>query len=812
MDDPLYAPYAEGSFDAPVVLVGEAPGAQEEAQNRPFVGASGQLLTTLMRTAGLVREQCRLENVFQFRPPNNDIKPFIGLSRKEPQLSPQYLMARDKLAIRLEASKANVIVAVGDIALWTLTGMKQITKRRGSILPSSLLPGRKVIPIIHPAAALRQYIFSYTIVHDLRLAVKQSAFPDIRLRERNFILSPSYLECLQYIRECVESEKIIAVDIEVANNEVSHIALAKSPSDAICIPFVEGFKDYFNPDQEASILKALAVLLEKEDVVKIGQNIVFDSTFLFRRYGIRVNPVEDTMIGFAILYPDFPKGLDFITAAYCGGEPYYKDEGKIWRKNPFGSEEDFRRYNAMDAAVCYEAWLCIKRDLNKKENYGTYEHQRQLIEPLVYMQDRGIRMDEGALQAASEESSKVIEEETAAFREIVGYEINPNSPKQLKEYFYEILNLKPYLKNGSPTTDDTAMKRLVRKGVPGAEQVRNIRTFTKLKGTYFDVKLDDDGRLRCSFNPVGTKQGRISSSKTIEGLGGNLQNQPPQMKKLMVADPGMIMVSVDLSQAENRVVAYVANEQQMIEAFETGVDVHSLTAALIFRVPVEKVSDEPGSCSVGGGKFSQRFWGKKANHGLNYGQTFSGFALINEISDAEARIMVESYHRVYPGIRRWHAVIRDSINRDRTLTNCVGRKRTFLDRWGDELFKAAYSFIPQSTVADILNQRGVVYVYENAGYPYGQFKCVDLLNQVHDSLVFQYPIHEGLKGLAYVLGRIKESLEAPVKWGTRTFSIPVEIMVGFNLKDMHDVTPDNNNNILERLEGNEEVMAAYTRG
>ena len=810
MDDVLYAPYAEGSFDAPIVLVGEAPGAQEEAQNRPFVGASGQLLTTLMHTAGMAREKCRLENVFQFRPPGNDIKPFISLSRKEPQLSPQYLEARDKLAVRLKESKANVIVAVGDIALWTLTGMKQITKRRGSILPSSLLPGRKVIPIIHPAAALRQYIFSYTIVHDLRLAAKQSEFPDIRLKKRNLILSPSFLDCLSYIHTCIGKAKMVSVDIEVANNEVSHIALAMSPVDAISIPLVEGFKDYFTPDQEASILKALAVLLEDEDIVKIGQNLVFDSTFLFRRYGIRVSPVEDTMIGFAIIYPDFPKGLDFITAAYCGGEPYYKDEGKIWRKNPFGSEEDFRRYNAMDAAVAFEAWLCIERDLKRKDNYGTYERQRQLIEPLVYMQDRGIRMDAEALSTASGESAEIITRLTAELQEIAGYEINPNSPPQLKEYFYEILGNKPYVKDGKPTTDDTAMKRLVRKGVPGASHVRDIRSAAKMKGTYYDVRLDADGRLRCSFNPVGTKQGRISSSKTIEGLGGNLQNQPPQMKRLMIADPGMIMVSIDLKQAENRVVAYIANEQQMISAFENGVDVHSQTAALIFRIPVEQVSDEPGSCSVGGGKFSQRFWGKKANHGLNYGQTFSGFALINELPDAEARIMVESYHRVYPGIRRWHSVIRDRINRDRTLTNCFGRKRTFLDRWGDDLFREAYSFIPQSTVADLLNQRGVVYTYENAGI-HGQLRYVDLLNQIHDSLIFQYPMSDGTANLAYILGRIRESLEAPIKWGTKTFSIPVEIMVGFNLKDMHDITPGEKS-ILENLHESEEVMAAYHRG
>jgi len=280
------------------------------------------------------------------------------------------------------------------------------------------------------------------------------------------------------------------------------------------------------------------------------------------------------------------------------------------------------------------------------------------------------------------------------------------------------------------------------------------------------------------------------------------------MKRLMLADPGVIMVTVDLSQAENRVVAYVANEQKMIKTFEEGMDVHSMTASLIFGVPYDKVSDEEGSCRLGGGKFSQRFWAKKANHGLNYGLTSSGFALLYELSENDGRVVVESYHRVYPGIRQWHATIRDSINKDRRLTNCVGRTRTFVERWGEDLFKEAYSFIPQSTVADILNDRGVVYIYENAG-PRGDFHYVDLINQVHDSLVFQYPIREGIVSLAHVLYEIKKSLESPIKWGVRTFSIPVEIKVGLNLKDMTDVTPTVDKNILGCLKENEEVRKLY---
>ena len=111
--------------------------------------------------------------------------------------------------------------------------------------------------------------------------------------------------------------------------------------------------------------------------------------------------------------------------------------------------------------------------------------------------------------------------------------------------------------------------------------------------------------MRCAFNPVGTKSGRLSSSKTIFGTGTNLQNQPAEMKGYMMADDGFVLYNMDLSQAENRVVAYIAPEPSMIQAFENGTDIHSQTAGLIFRKPVDEISDEPGSCDIAGGRYSE---------------------------------------------------------------------------------------------------------------------------------------------------------------------------------------------------------------
>ena len=266
----------------------------------------------------------------------------------------------------------------------------------------------------------------------------------------------------------------------------------------------------------------------------------------------------------------------------------------------------------------------------------------------------------------------------------------------------------------------------------------------------------------------------------------NMQNLPEEFRKFLIADDNCLLINMDLSQAENRIVAYIAPEPSMIKAFEEGIDIHKQTAGLIFGKPISEVSDKIGSCSVGGGQFSERFWGKKANHGLNYDLGYKTFAFYYEIQESEAKFIVERYHQAYPGVRQYHAWIRAKISKNRTLENLFGRKRLYLDRWGDELFKSAYSFIPQSTCAEVINRYGLIYTYYNQHL----FKPIDLLLQVHDSMLFQvnYKNHSW-EEIAQCLLNIKQSLETPLNWMGSTFSIPVGCEVGMTMskKDMVEV-------------------------
>ena len=775
---------AKGPLDCKIAFVGEAPGSQEVKLGEPFVGRSGQLLNELLKTTGIARTSCYITNVIKEQPFRNNVKLFIDLKKRTPKISPEWEDYVKELQEELSECKANIIVAVGAIAMYALTEQRGIVKRRGSLYESTILPGRKVIPIIHPSAALRQYVYQHYIIYDLLKIKKESEFSALVFPEREILIEPSYLDVMCFLSEC-ESKDMVAFDIEVSNHEVSCISFATSATRVMSIPFIKGGQDYFPPDQEMEVWKRISDVLENNNITKLAQNACFDVTFLFRKYGIRTRPLDDTMVAQAMVLPDFPKGLDFITSLYTN-EPYYKDEGKFRIKFGGGSDERFWIYNAKDSLVLMEAYPKILKELIYLRNVDIYKHQASLIEPLVYMSERGIKMDTEGLKIHSEKTGRDIETlkiEIDAMTE--GMIKNPNSTMQVKNYFYEFKGEKPYISRstGNPSVDVDALKRLARKGYEEARVLLKIRTLTKLKGTYLDVTLDGDGRLRCAYNPVGTKSGRLSSSKTIFGTGTNLQNQPPEMKGYMLADDGYIIYSMDLSQAENRVVAYVAPEPAMIEAFESGVDIHAKTASLIFRKPVDEISDEPGSCPLAGGKYSERFWGKKANHGLNYDLGYKGFAMYYEMPEVEAKFIVGSYHTAYPGVRLYYEWIKSQLSTDRILENPFGRRRKFMDRWGHSLFKEAYSWIPQSTIADKLNRDGVLFIYNNQQW----FKPVELLNQVHDSIVFQIPIDIGLQEHASILYRIKNSLETPIKWRIQDFSIPTDLEMGMNLKTTHEI-------------------------
>lgn len=796
-------PY-EGPTNADIYLIGEAPGAHELKQHKPFVGPTGKLLNSLLASVGIARPTVRIANAICEAP--GDLSNWILLGETKARLNkarkssttyiddgdvlytPRFASAMEALRDDIRSVQPKVIVPMGNIAMYAVTGHTQITKRRGSVYHFEHIP---VVPTLHPSSCFHTYTNRYLLLSDLEKALNISKEGWTPL-ERSLLISPSYAETLSYLARC-KQQSLLAFDIETVRTkkvddfqdwEISCLSLAISATDAICIPFLDENRcNYFSEEQELQIWLALQDILLDRNITKLGQNIIFDLTFVKRKMGITLWPIHDTMILQALANPDFEKSLAFLCSVYSS-EPYYKDEGKLHKTYGGATVERFWVYSAKDSAVLWEIYPKLAQEVLDLGNWPIYEDTLKMVAVLAEMQHRGMRADWQGLQNASAALDTYIQELKDKLNTLCGEAINPNSPDQVKQYFYGKKRERPYTKEGRPTVDEDALKRLLIKGYEEAGVLLEIRKWTKLKGTYIDVTLDEDRRLRSSFNPVGTITGRLSSSKTFFGTGNNMQNLPPDFKQFLLADPGYIIYELDLSQAENRIVAYIAPERKMIEAFESGLDVHSLTASLISGLTYEEVREAHKAglpCPIGQGDKTWRYWGKTANHALNYGMSSRKLSLTYEIPLNDAELIRNRYHISYPGVRQYHSWAESEVKRTRRLSNVMGRTRVFLDRLDDPSDILAY--IPQSTVATKINRHGLIPIYQD---PF--FKEVELLNQVHDSIIYQVPISLGLSFHWEVLQRVKANLEEPLTWRGLTFVIPAEAKAGKGLGKLKEVS------------------------
>jgi len=471
--------------------------------------------------------------------------------------------------------------------------------------------------------------------------------------------------------------------------------------------------------------------------------------------------------------------------------------------------QKFLEYNALDAACTLEIQQAIWDTLEKEQYWQTYNLTTRLFPVLMFMQTRGIKVDQERLQKTRTFILKTQEEKQNQLNALCGRPLNVNSPKDCQNFFYIERNIPPYKnKGGNISVDDMALQRIARgtatrPGMYEAKLVQEIRGLAKLYSTYLTIEFDQDERLRASFNPRGTKFGRLSSSKTIFGTGANLQNLPQAFKQFLVPDPGYIFLDVDKRQAEWVVVAYLSGDANMIAAIEQGADVHVHTASLMFNLDesiikwdnelighmsdadkIKLLRSEDTILKHFDGlprTMSARQCGKKSNHGLNYGEGFKTFSLINEILEIEGKRIVNAYHKVYPGIHLWHDNVKRQLQKDRTLVNCMGRRIHFMDAWGDSLWKAAYSAIPQSTVVDSLN-RGMVFIYADptltgiAGYN------LDILAQVHDSILMQVPLTsiDTEEKFNHLIQTVTLYTSPELNYSGRTFTIASDFKMGLN--------------------------------
>lgn len=825
-----------------ILIVADYPSNDDVKTGRPFSDGHGAIISIALSQAGVTLAECSIAYVVSeahtLATINSIWTPKLGFTTR----GNACVEALKDVLVKVNP---NVILTLGEISLQALTTKRSITKWRGSILESGIKLGQKVIPTFAPRDCAKMYLWRYFMASDCKKLAKEAFTPTINLPIRDLKIEPSFSEAISYMDNILKNHRQIACDIECsigrADKGISCISLAISPIDCMSIPF----DNRWSEEEELALWKKLAQVLEHPDIEKIYQNGAdFDTVYLLAVHNIFPGGyLHDTMIKHSLNYPDFPKSLAFLTSIYTD-EPYYKDDGKA--VNVGADKRQFYIYNAKDSAVDFEINNKVSQELTKGGNQSTYDFCVKLMEPLMYMQLRGIKVNqEGLAKLSTDVGNQIVDKQsqldtlvgdklpkaTKAQRKNYEYDrLNPSSSKQCAHYFYDILKLKAQTKTAKDpktgekkttiSTDNKAMGRLVRTYKnQEAALVKQIRGLRKLKGTYLDMNIDKDGRIRCSFKIAGTVTGRLSSSATIFDTGTNLQNLPLTFKEFLVADEGHILVDLDKAQAEWVASAYIFNDSNMIKAIEERADIHIRTAHMMFKAPEETIaledkylgsSTDPEFIREAREKMfhetycnaltynplpnmSMRQSGKKCNHSFNYGLSPQGFSIQYDMPLEFSKKCYNLYHAGYPGIHKGHEHIRNIMGSSRTLTNLFGRKRRFLGRLDDNLYKAAYSFKPQSTVGELLN-RGIVATYYDQYNPEIRsfMRPIDMLNQVHDNMLFQYPIRteEEITNLARAIWRTKDNLNIPLTANGREFIIRTDGKVGFNGKAMKKIDLD----------------------
>lgn len=746
-----------GPKNARIMVVGDAPGIEDERTLTPFNGLSGQELTKMLNEVGIVRTATYLTNVCQSRPPGGEVDDLMHTLKKAPPpafvpcngiyVHPELAQGVEKLWQDIAEIQPSLIIALGNTALWALTNGEctSVAEWRGSQL--LVADGIKLVPTYHPSTILRQWSWRVIAVADLRRAVAwmESDAPPPAWR---FLTRPSFDAVMYTLQDLTLRAACgplkLAVDIETRDGHITCIGLGWSVLDAICIPFwLKDGTEYWDEEEEFQIIRALSVLLTHPNVQNVGQNFSYDAQYIFRHWRFMPHLTDDTMVMQHVAFAGMQKGLDFLGSLYC---TFYR----YWKQDRLKDGDDAHwTYNCTDCVVTFEVAESLRNVVSQLSLDDQYSFQMEFWWDIMLMMLRGAGVNAAARSALARELLEFNMELERRLTHIVGHPINVKSPKQLQEFFYGELRLPPIKdrKTGRVSTNFEAIQKLGAKEplvLPIAHILLTQRSIGVFVSTFLQSQLDVDGRMRCSFNVAGPETYRLSSSQNPFGSGMNLQNIPsgdrkklaikmPNVRKTFIPDPGKTIFDIDLDRADLQVVVWEADDADLKRQLRLGVDLHVMNGVLLAgKEPPpedELIESHPNYPEHKARYKIERQLAKNFVHGTNYGGKEKTMAAVCGITVADCARLQKRWFDLHPGIKRWHDRVERALQTRRFVTNAFGYRRYYFDRV-DGILPEALAWVPQSTVANVTAR--MQHNIERQGFG------VDLLIQVHDSLVGQY--------------------------------------------------------------------------
>jgi len=576
----------------------------------------------------------------------------------------------------------------------------------------------------------------------------------------------------QWIRQ-INERGYVAIDTETTSldemrAELVGISLCVEAGQACYIPLThkaDGGDDLFGTTELAQdqlpldhVLQVLKPVLENPAVLKIGQNMKYDAK-IFARYGVNVAPIDDTMlISYALHGGLHGHGMDTLSERYLAHETIpikpLLGSGKSAITFDKVSINDATPYAAEDADVTLRLWQMLKPRLHQARVTRVYETlERPLVPVLAEMEMTGIKVNRDTLSRMSNAFAQKMAALEAEIHEMAGESFNVGSPKQLGEIMFDKLGYEGGKKGktGAYATGADVLEDLATiHDLP--KRVLDWRQLSKLKSTYTDALQDhinpETGRVHTSYSIAGANTGRLASTDP------NLQNIPVRtedgrrIREAFVAEEGKVLVSLDYSQIELRILAHVAGIDSLKKAFRDGLDIHAMTASEMFDVPLDQMTSDI------------RRQAKAINFGVIYGISGFGLARNLRIPRAEAQGFIDRYFERFPGIREYMDNTVDFAkkhNRVETLfgrvihtpeINAKGPTAGFAKR-------AAINAPIQGAAADIIRRAMVRMPAANAGLP------AKMLLQVHDELLFEVN-EDAVDPLVSVVKSVMEGAAEPV--------------------------------------------------
>ena len=591
---------------------------------------------------------------------------------------------------------------------------------------------------------------------------ENSSFESLKTTTHDYKLVENEEDLLK-LRDYFLTNKILSLDTETTSTsaidaELVGLSFAVKEFEAFYVPITA------NREEALRIVNIFKVVYENEKILKIGQNLKYDLEVL-RNYDIHLaGPMWDTMIAHYLIQPELRHNMDYMAEIYLNYQTIHIDEligpkGKNQKSMRSLLPSQVYEYAAEDADITLRLKNKLEPELKKFECEDLfYNIEMPLMPVLAEMEMNGVCLDTESLAETSKQFTARMNEIEARIYELAGEQFNIASPKQVGEILFDKLKIieKPKkTKTGQYVTSEEVLQQLRNKH----EIVANIlehRGLKKLIGTYIDAlpRLINPrtGHIHTSFNQTITATGRLSSSDP------NLQNIPirgedgKEIRKAFIPEPGCLFFSADYSQIELRVMAHLSQDENMVEVFREGKDLHAATAANIYKKPIDDVTRD------------ERTKSKRANFGIIYGITVFGLAERLDIPRDEAKMLIDGYFTTFPQVRDYMEKSKEIARQKGYVTTLFGRRRYLPDINSHNATvrgfaeRNAINAPIQGTAADIIK---VAMIHIHQRFKAEGIKSKMIL-QVHDELNFSVYPEEKEKVEAIVIEEMQRAFPLSV--------------------------------------------------